>query len=251
MNIDGGIGMKITDKILLIASGDSGIGITNKYDCNVYLVDCGNKGYVLIDCGVGLETERIKAQFEKSGYMLNDCLGILITHAHADHSGGSSWLTKYTGAKAYAFAESSDYISNGDTKAISLDIAISAGIYPNGYKFSSCPVNKLKDGEIFMAGDLSFCTVSTPGHCNGHCGYLVEVSGIKTLFSGDCIFHGGSISLQPTWDCSIYEYAKSIDRLAEIEFDALIPSHFGFYLGNGKEAVLTAQKAFKKLSIPS
>lgn len=49
--------MKLTDNVYLVGSGE--IGLTNQYDCHVYLIDGGSDA-VLIDAGVGIESEKIK-----------------------------------------------------------------------------------------------------------------------------------------------------------------------------------------------
>jgi hypothetical protein len=84
--------MKICDGIYLIASGSTGCGLSNPFDCDVYLVEsfAGTKGpglkgpyvpYVIVDCGVGLEPERIKQNLEESGHRPEDCTAVLLTHS--------------------------------------------------------------------------------------------------------------------------------------------------------------------------
>ena len=50
--------MRLTSRIYLVGSGLYGFGLTNDYDCHVYLVDCGSSA-VLVDSGAGLEVDRI------------------------------------------------------------------------------------------------------------------------------------------------------------------------------------------------
>lgn len=241
--------MRINNRIWMVASGSAGVGMTNSFDCNAYLVDCSG-GFVLIDCGAGLEPERVRAAIAETGFAPLDCRGILLTHAHADHAGGASWLRAYTGAEVYALPECVRYLSSGDSSAISLGDAIRAGVYPPDYRFSPCPATYLQDGKALCLGDLAFQAISTPGHSSGHCAFLVELDGVHTLFSGDAIFPGGRISLQPVWDCSVHAYAETIAKLMEIPFDALIPSHHGLLLSGGKEAVRLAHKRFQALAVP-
>ena len=51
--------MRLTSRIYLVGSGLYGFGLTNDYDCHVYLVDCGSSA-VLVDSGVGLEVDRAR-----------------------------------------------------------------------------------------------------------------------------------------------------------------------------------------------
>jgi glyoxylase-like metal-dependent hydrolase (beta-lactamase superfamily II) len=242
--------MKLTERIWMIASGSAGVGLTNTFDCNLYLINGDNGTYVLIDCGAGLETQRIKKNLTAAGFHPRDCEAILLTHGHADHSGGAAWLCEYTGAAVYALPETALYVSEGDLRGIALREAIGAGIYPENYQFVPCPVTPFKDGDVLSAGGLKFQAISTPGHCSGHCSWLVELDQKKYLFSGDLIFPGGTISLQPIWDCSPIAYARSIERLLEFDFDGLIPSHHGFLLERGKEPLEAARCYFQRMVMP-
>jgi glyoxylase-like metal-dependent hydrolase (beta-lactamase superfamily II) len=241
--------MRLDQHLWVIASGAAGFSLTNPYDCSVFLFD-GPGGYVLIDCGAGLEPERIKARLEVGGRRPADCGAILLTHGHADHSGGAAWLSRYTGAAVYALGETAGYVQTGDIAAIALEQAIKAGVYPADFQFNRCPVNAVEDGGIVTAAGLDFRALATPGHSSGHCAWFTEAGGRKYLFSGDLVFPGGAISLQPLWDCSPSDYYRSIEKLAALDFDALLPSHHGFLLQNGKDAVLAALSWFQKLTMP-
>ncbi|MDR2587819.1 MAG: MBL fold metallo-hydrolase [Spirochaetales bacterium] len=241
--------MKLTEGLWVIGGGGAGFGLTNPFDCNVYLVK-GNGGYVLIDCGCGLEAHRVKDRLLDSGFRPKDCRAILLTHAHADHAGGAAGLAAYTGSLVYALAETASYVSEANREAISLPQAIKAGVYPADYVFSGCPVNPASDGEVLEAAGLEFRAIATPGHCSGHCAWLTELAGVRYLFSGDLIFPGGAISLQPLWDCSPLAYSKSVEKLMNVDFEALIPSHHGVMLKDGKEAVRRAHACFEKLVMP-
>lgn len=242
--------MKISDELYIVASGSAGFGITNRFDCTVFLVK-SDTGFILIDAGSGLEEEKIIKNIIKMGFSLKECRGILITHAHADHIGGIKSLAKIGKAPVYAWKESAHYIENGQIEKISLPVAIEAGLYPKGYSIEKYEVNSIEEdgGKIEIDG-LSIETIHTPGHCSGHCSYLLDTEFGRTLFSGDCIFLGGKISLQNIWDCNLQKYEKSIKKLAKYRIDALIPSHFGFVLSDGKEHVLAALDTLNKLGIP-
>jgi glyoxylase-like metal-dependent hydrolase (beta-lactamase superfamily II) len=256
--------MKICDGIYLIASGSAGCGLSNPFDCDVYLVEAsaGTEGsgpqgpyvsrvsYVIVDCGAGLEPERIKQNLEESGHRPEDCAAILLTHSHADHSGGAAWLSGYTGAKVYALDETAAYVTNGDLDAMALPQAIRAGVYPADYRFRPCEVFPVEADKPFDAGGIPLFPAATPGHAKGHCAWLAEAGGRRCLFSGDLVFADGKISLLPTWDCSPAEYMGSIEKAASLDFGALFPSHHGFLLERGKAPVISAQRYFQRLALP-
>jgi hydroxyacylglutathione hydrolase len=64
------------------------------------------------------------------------------------------------------------------------------------------------------------------------------------------VFWGGTIIAQNIPDCSIQEYAASTIKLANVEFDALLPGHFTISLKDGKRHVERAATQFGKLMIP-
>ncbi len=241
--------MRILDNVHIIGGDANGTQLSHEVDANVYLVDCGG-GYVLIDCGGGLETERIAGNLSAAGYAPDGCRRILLTHAHADHAAGAAWLREFTGAPVYALPEAARALRDGDRAAISLDIAIAAGVYPEGFAFPPCPAENLADGESFRLGACTFTAVATPGHCSGHAAFLVETGGRRVLFAGDAVFPGGKIAIQPIRDCSPYDYARSLAKLAAFRIDALIPSHHGWNLTAGYEDIEAAAAVFDRLGVP-
>ncbi|MEG0126606.1 MAG: MBL fold metallo-hydrolase, partial [Clostridia bacterium] len=180
----------------------------------------------------------------------SDVRRILLTHGHADHSGNAFYLHKTTGAPVYAHTQCAKYVSQGDCSAIALEGAIQAGLYPLDYQFNACPVFPLVDGDTFSLGETSWTALDTPGHCSGHMCYLMKWNGRGYLFAGDSIFVGGKITLQNIWDCSISDYAATAEKLCNITFEALLPSHFGIDMLQGKVHIQKAASIFRNLSVP-
>ena len=54
--------MRLTEDIYLVGSAE--FGLSNAYDCHVYLLDGGEEA-TLIDCGVGYDTGQIIRNIEK------------------------------------------------------------------------------------------------------------------------------------------------------------------------------------------
>src|SRR5208283_3897805 len=139
--------MRLTDRIYLVGGGFHGFGLSHKLDCHVYLVDGGNE-MALIDAGVGLEAERIYANILADGLDIHKLKYILLTHAHADHSGGCRYWKQQFGVQVLASPEAAQFVREGGEAKISLDVAKLAGIYPADYRFQACPVEgELKEGE--------------------------------------------------------------------------------------------------------
>jgi glyoxylase-like metal-dependent hydrolase (beta-lactamase superfamily II) len=80
--------------------------------------------------------------------------------------------------------------------------------------------------------------------------YLLEGGDRSALFSGDCLFWGGTIILQNIPDCSIPAYHATMERLAALDFDALLPGHLTISLRDGRRHADTAANAFRSLGLP-
>ena len=70
------------------------------------------------------------------------------------------------------------------------------------------------------------------------------------LFSSDCVFWGGAIILQNVPDSNLQEYAASCNKIAELEFDALLPGHHLLSLENGRRHAQTAANEFNRIGLP-
>jgi len=81
--------MKIMDHIYLVGSGNTGLGISNDYDCHVYLLDGGSE-IALIDAGGGRETHRIIENAKNDGLDARKITRVFLSHSHSDHAAGAS-----------------------------------------------------------------------------------------------------------------------------------------------------------------
>jgi hypothetical protein len=70
------------------------------------------------------------------------------------------------------------------------------------------------------------------------------------LIGADLVFWGGKILLQNIHDCRIDAYAASVLKIAQLDFDGLLPGHLQISLGGGKEHVDKAAAAFQQLGVP-
>lgn len=241
--------LRLNQRIYVVASGRAGSNFSDPFDCDVYMVDTGD-GLILVDAGVGPKGDAPLKGILESGHQLSEVKMILLTHGHADHSGNARYLHEQTGAPIFAHENCAQYVSEGNQQAIALQNAISAGLYPKDYQYLSCPVEPLYDGETFAVGSTQWTAIDTPGHCSGHMCYLMQCEGRKYLFAGDSIFVGGKITLQNIWDCSIVQYAKTAEKLSKIQFDALLPAHFGIDMNEGHTHIEKALEIFQNLLVP-
>ncbi|HVN82413.1 MAG TPA: MBL fold metallo-hydrolase [Terriglobia bacterium] len=242
--------MKIAERVHLIGSGSLGTGMTHPADCNVYAVNCGGE-HVLVDSGVGQETGQLVANLTSDGIEVESVRKLFLTHAHLDHSGGAGFLREALGLQVCASAASTRALETGDETAISLDVAKQAGLYPPGFEFRSCCVDRILSGdECFRVADCEITVLSTPGHSRDMLGYLFRTPREMLVFSGDTVFFGGKILLSAVYDCSVQDYVSSLKKLAELQVDALFPGHGLWAVKEGSTHLRAAAKPLDRLLLP-
>ncbi len=245
--------MKLIEGVYLVGSGLSGFSLTDSFDCHVYMIDCGQGEFALIDSGAGRDVAAILATIVADGLKPAAISTILLTHQHADHSGGAAALRETLGGmpRVLASPHAADLISRGDEAALSLPAARAAGIYPVEYVYHACPTEGLLVGDtIVTVGETAFQVIDTPGHCHGHVSLLVKRHDQSLLFGGDAIFAGGQILLQNIPDCSVWEYGQSIERLPALSIDILLPGHLAPAMRDARRHVEMARAAFTAMLPP-
>lgn len=109
---------------------------------------------------------------------------ILITHHHADHTGGVAALREATGAR----------------------------IFGPRLEAMPEPLQRVGDGDVVTALGLSFQVMQVPGHTAGHIAYFCpDAHGAPLLFCGDTLFSGGCGRL---FEGTPAQMLHSLDRLS-------------------------------------
>ena len=242
--------MKVMPGVHIVGSGGNGLGISNEYDCHVYLIHSG-KELALIDAGAGIDVQQMLDNVVAEGFRIEDISKVLLTHAHADHSGGCAELKSRLGVSVIVSSEEAGFVRQADEAELGLTFARSAGWYPSDYHLQPCEVDiELEDGQRVTVGDLQITAIKTPGHSSGSVCYLMEGGEATCLFTGDTVFLRGLISLLNAPGSSVQDYCQSIKKLANLGVDALLPGHLGFCLGGGQGHIDKAIQAFEDLPVP-
>jgi hydroxyacylglutathione hydrolase len=114
---------------------------------------------------------------------------VLLTHHHADHTGGVAELRAATGAAVYAPAAEAMPATVG-------------------------PVTELDEGDRIQLLGLEFELIAVPGHTAGHAAYYAaDAEGGPLLFCGDTLFSAGCGRL---FEGTPAQMLASLDRLAAL-----------------------------------
>lgn len=152
------------------------------------VVDPGDAGPVLAACKAqGLELA-----------------GILVTHHHADHTGGIAQLLCDKSVPVWGPASES----------------------------IPCMTQGLRDGDQFTVPELSldFNVMHVPGHTLGHIAYYAEnTSGQRVLFCGDTLFSAGCGRL---FEGTPGQMLDSLDRLGQLPADTQVYCTHEYTLSN-------------------
>jgi glyoxylase-like metal-dependent hydrolase (beta-lactamase superfamily II) len=243
--------MRLTDRILLIGSGEPDWAPTDPLDSQVYLVETPD-GHVVVDAGAGSSVPAMLDAARRDGVDPARITLVLLTHGHADHAGGAAaWRRSIPGIRIGADPTVGGWLARGDETATSVDRARSAGIYPATYRLAACePDLALVPGTPVEVGDLVFDVVPTPGHAIGHLAFLADIDGVRTLFSGDALFPQGRILLQDTWDCDLHDALRSVERLAALGAERLLAGHLGPVLADAPTHLAVATARIGRLLVP-
>ncbi|HEV2107738.1 MAG TPA: MBL fold metallo-hydrolase, partial [Thermomicrobiales bacterium] len=176
---------------------------------------------------------------------------LLLTHAHADHSGGAAGLRARLDLTVAASNEAATTVRTGDEQRLSLDVARRAGAYPLDYRYDTCPVDvELGDGESYHVGDLVLTALATPGHSGDQLSFVLRQADKVSVFCGDTVFAGGRVLLQDIWDCSVQASCRSVERLAGLGIEGLYPGHLSFSVQRGHRHVDRAMAQVRQLLPP-
>jgi len=242
--------MKINDGIYLVGSGQAGCMISYISDSHVYLVETA-AGNILIDAGVGLECGRIIENIKKDGLDPENVEYIFLTHSHADHAGGTSWLKEKLGCKVYISKAEAHLLRESDLMDQGLDVAIEDGIYPPDYRYTNCdPDVEIEGGESFTIGEWDIETIHTPGHSTGSMCYLFRSGGRTALFSGDVVVHGGKLMFLNCEGSVMADMRRSMPKLGGRGIEELYPGHGCWVCAGGQSHVDKAIEALRHLGPP-
>ena len=229
--------------LALVLSGSLGCDLSDSFDCNAVAFDTGD-GWAMVDAGAGRDPDALVAAVGSLPLRW-----LLLTHAHADHSGGAAALRERPGCTVVAGPETAALLRAGEPRGIGLTHAKEAGVYPLVYVWRGCEVDVVAGlGTPLVLGSRTIDVIASPGHSGDHICYRLD----DVLCAGDALFAGGRVALQDLPDSSIPDTCATVRVLAALEFDAFLPGHGPFSLTRGHRHAMAALNAVgRMLGIPT
>jgi glyoxylase-like metal-dependent hydrolase (beta-lactamase superfamily II) len=210
---------------------------------NVFLIVSPDQ-LTMIDAGYRKSWGRIDGAIRELGKRPEDVDDILVTHLHADHTGGLARAQEATGARVWMHPIDAAPVRAGEAsrpwkRAPGSIVGMLAQPLAGDRHSLITPVRVLceaTDGhEIAAAGGIT--PVWTPGHTQGHVVYLWPQDG-GVLFVGDAAARMARLRSGPIYE----DYEQGLDSLrliSQLEFQTACFSH-------GRPLVGGAQRAFRK-----
>ena len=237
--------MRITRDIYMV--GDGMRGLSHELDCIIYLLRSGDN-YIMVDAGVGLDNELILRNIDEEGIERDRIKYLLITHSHSDHAGGARFFQEELGLEVITTEAEGRLMESGTDEELGL-LATRGIVYPSDYQYKHCkPDRVLVDGEEIRLGDKVIKVIEVPSHSPGSACFLVKDE--KALFSGDVVFHNGTIGLGNWPGCSLAAYRENIHKLGGLGVEKLFPGHFLVVLRDGQKHIDMAIENLKKPWVP-
>ncbi len=207
---------------------------------NAYLIDDGGE-LTLIDCGVKGSAAGIMETILAIGRKPEDLKHILITHLHADHTGGAKALQEATGAKLYMHPLDAAENRRG--------VTLRPGTQATRFVYrvlmaATSGMNNVNpdeaariDGELAGGQTLPFAgglqVIHTPGHTAGHVVFLWPQEG-GVLFGGDTCSNFTRLGLMMLYE-NIEEGVRSLEKIAGLTFETACLAHGRVIRGGADE----------------
>jgi glyoxylase-like metal-dependent hydrolase (beta-lactamase superfamily II) len=208
---------------------------------NSYLVAGDDGTLTLVDAGTRGAHRTLLAALAQLGRAPGDVTHLLLSHAHADHTGGAKAVVQATGSAVRTHEREAVYVREGRMPAADRSTRggrLMARLPGQAKGFARVGVDAtFEDGDVLpLAGGIQ--VVHTPGHTPGHCSFLHPRSGV--LITSDAIFNVRGLRYSFKNSCTDWRLSRtSAARLGELDFAVAGFTH-GAHVSTGAQAAVRA-----------
>ena len=208
------------------------------YSVNVYAYETKDS-VILIDAGHELLAKKLYAEIKSENK--RKPITVLLTHGHADHAGGGSYLQKH-GTTIFVHGGDIEMVQNGYESEYSPEDFQYTGYSATPYPMDMTPIN-------FMGFEITY----TPGHTGGSVSLYWPETG--AMFTGDLTialedYRETPINFTPeltyftllshaSYPESLYAQMYSINTIQSMGYTTMYPGHYGPYTVYDAQYVLS------------
>jgi metallo-beta-lactamase class B len=199
------------------------------------------RGNILINSDYPETAATLKASIAKLGFTLSDTKILLISHAHADHAGGSAHLIEKTSAKYMVMTQDVEVIESGGRKDFQY------GDKPDNYYPPVKVARVLHDGDKVKLGNTVLTAHLTAGHTKGCTTWTFKVTEKGkpynvVIVGGPFVNPGYKLVGNKAYPTISSDYKHTFQVLKSLPCDIFLGAH-GMYFGlENKYALLTKSK---------
>ena len=215
---------------------------------NIYLIQDGRSGWVVVDAGLGLPTDEaaFRAGMERAGVRMADISALILTHAHPDHIGLSDLIQRESSAPVYMLEGEDDrmygvwghevegafagverlYEENG-MEAADVRASHAASMKTRDILRLADPdtVTLVQDGDEITLGAHRYRALWTPGHSDYHLCLLRE-DGV--FIAGDHVLPTitPNIGFYPQARINpLDDYLGALEKVRDLRARVVLPGH--------------------------
>jgi glyoxylase-like metal-dependent hydrolase (beta-lactamase superfamily II) len=244
-----------------------GVHRLTKGIANFYLIEEGAK-LVLVDAGTPKDWTLFAQAVRALGHRVEDLDAVLLTHAHADHTGFAEQARTTTGARVWLHQADEEMARTGKAAASNeagvTSYLLKGQLYKTfwvlarGGATKIIPIRELStfgDGETLDVPGRPR-VVHAPGHTAGSAVLLVEgsavllVEGSSALFAGDVLCTHNPLTgrigpqIMPSGlNRDSQQAIRSLDNLSGVKADVVLAGHGDPWTGGVGEAIRLAKAA--------
>ncbi|MGW5973644.1 MBL fold metallo-hydrolase [Streptomyces sp. NPDC055186] len=227
----------------------------------------------LIDTGYPGDREQLLASLAQVGSAPEAVTAVLITHAHTDHLGSAEYLRAVYGTPVYAHEAEVPHVRRDFLHQVTVGQILRSGWRPGVLPWALHALRSGGTAHVPVTAPEPFprseprpeprsdapapprpldlpgrpVPVHTPGHTDGHCAFHLPESG--AVVSGDALVsaHPTSRASGPQLLPDMFHRERaaalaSLDILAGLESDLLLPGHGPAHAGSLRDAALLARE---------
>lgn len=191
-----------------------------KDSTNLPLFEAGS--FYLVDAPIDKDkSKKLKRILEDNKILIKN---LILTHHHADHTGGAKYLKDTLNLKTYSSPLERTFIENPHLEPIYLSLG---GNPPKDFLNKWVMSEKvLIDENVFSVKNEHLKIINLSGHSIEMIGILIN----KVLFSSDAFFSPQILQkyIVPYFH-SYHNFLEKMEEIKELDFEFILPSHGELY----------------------